>query len=202
MATEADMDRIELSSDLAEAFRLAGGLDERPQTLAEGFSAIEDRMNETGLTVSLEDMYQSKPTRHAVHLRDTVKHVPCVMDALIVALRSDTDPVDIYSDSPADGETIHFRVTGNELTVSPESAVVSFGLGLEESADAAFDSVKDKLNDPESSIPTVCSVINAFPDSEAYDRWAAGVTDAAVIELSVERLFSMSRQTERTYVEG
>lgn len=200
MVTETDAGTTELPQDLAEAFRQASGANERPETLEEGFSAIADRMNEREFRVTLEDMYQSEPTRHAVHVGDTVEHVPCLMDALIVAIRVETDPVDIYSKSPGGGETIHFRLTGDELSVTPESATVSFGLGLKESADADWDSVKDSLNDPDSPIPTVCSVINAFPDSEAYERWAAGITEAAVIELSVEELFFHSQQAARSHV--
>lgn len=198
MESKSDVEATELPQDLAEAFRQASGLNERPETLEEGFSAISDRLNEREFRVTLEDMYQFEPTRHTVHIGDSVKHVPCLMDALIVAIRVDADPVDIYSESPGSGERIHLRLAGDELTVTPKSAVASFGLGLDESADADWDSIKDKLNDPDSAIPTVCSVINAFPESEAYERWAAGVSHAAVIQVSVEELFARSKQAART----
>lgn len=200
MAIRSHTDETELPPDLADAFRRAGGLDERPKTLEEGFDAVADRLNEAGVTVTLEDMYQPEPTRHAVHVGDTVEHVPCVVDALIVALLLDTDPVEIYSESPEGGETIRFRVVGDELTVTPTSTVVSFGLGLEESTDPALDSLRDALNDPESPIPTTCSVINAFPDSRAYERWADGVSDAAVMELGVETAFALARAAVQSHV--
>lgn len=200
MSTKHDVDEIELPVDLAEAFRRAGGLDERPATLGKGFGAVTDLLNEAGVTVTPEDMYQSEPTRHAVHGGDTAEHVPCVMDALIVALLLDRDPVEIHSEPPEGGETVRFHVTDDEVTVTPTSAVVSFGLGLEESTDPDLDSLDDFLNDPDAPIPTTCSVINAFPDSEAYERWAADVSNAAVMALDVEAVFALSRQAAQSHV--
>lgn len=200
MATESTVEGTDLPSDLADAFRRAGGLDERPVTLEGGFSAVTERLNEAGVTVTPDDMYQSKPTRHAVCAGETVEHVPCVMDALIVAVLLDDDEVEIRSESPVDGETVRFRVTGDEVAVTPASAVVSFGLGLEESADPDLDSLVDALNDPDTPIPTTCSVINAFPDSAAYEEWAAGVSEAAVMELDVQTVFALAIQAARSHV--
>lgn len=200
MATKTGVENRELATDVAEAFRRAGGLDARPKTLGDGFEAVTGRLKEEGVTVTLEDMYQPEPTRHSVHAGDTVEFVPCVMDAMIVALRLDTDPVEIHSEPPGGDETVRFQVTEDEITVTPEDAVVSFGLGLEESVDPDFDSIDESLNDPNTPIPTTCSVINSFPDSAAYERWVAGVTDAAVMELTVQELFDLSQQTIRSYV--
>lgn len=200
MATESAADETELPPDLAEAFRQAGGMDERPETLETGFAAVTARLNDAGITISVEDMYQSKPTRHAVHVGDTVEHVPCVMDALIVALLLDNEEVEIHSKSPEGGETVHFRVIEDEVTVTPTNTVISFGLGLEESTDPDLDSLRDTLNDPDTPIPTTCSVINAFPDSDTYQRWADGVSDAAVMELSVETAFALAQEAVQSHV--
>ena len=198
--TKSDGHRTDLPSDLAEAFRRAGSLDERPENLEAGFSAVTDQLNEAGVTIAPEDMYQPEPTRHAVHLGETVKHVPCVMDALIVALLHDDDTVEIHSKSPESGETIRFRVTEDDVTVTPASAVISFGLGIEESTNPDFDSLKDTLNAPDASIPTTCSVTNAFPDSASFERWAAEISEAAVVEITVEKAFSLSKQAARTHI--
>lgn len=199
MKTTHDVDETELPTDVAEAFRQAGGLDDRPQTLGAGFRAIEDLLSEAGITVTLEDIYQPGPTRHAVHVGEDVEHVPCVIDALVVALLVDADPVEVRSESP-DGETVRFLVTGNEITVTPESAVVSFGLGLEESTDPDPSSLDESLNDPDAPLPTTCLVTNSFPNSAAYQHWAADITDAAVMELSVEEAFELSRRVVRGHV--
>ena len=196
----SDGDQTVLPSDLAEAFRRAGSLDGRPETLEAGFGAVTYRLNEAGVTITPEDIHQSKLTRHAVHIDETVKHVPCVMDALIVALLHDDNPVEIYSESPQDGEIIRFRVTDDGVTVTPASAVISFGLGTEESTNPDFDSLKDSLNAPDASTPTTCSVINAFPDSASFERWAAEISEAALVEITVEKAFSLSKQAARTHV--
>lgn len=194
MATESADDETELPIELADALREAGGLDERPKTLETGFRAVIARLNEADITISAEDMYQATPTRHTVSGGGSVEHVPCVVDALIVAILLDDREVVIQSESPESGETIRFRVTGDEVTVTPRSSVVSFGIGLGESKDPDFRALKDALNDPEGSIPTTCSLINAFPDSDAYERWAEGVSNAAVMELSVERAFAVAQE--------
>lgn len=48
--------------------------------------------------------------------------------------------------------------------------------------------------------PTGPPVIISFPDSAAYERWAGTVTDAAVMELTVQELFDLSKQTIRSHV--
>lgn len=201
-ATEEALPDNELPADLAEAFRRAGRLEDPPETLAEGFSAVTALLNEVGLTVTLEDMYQPEPTRHRVHTPDGAEHVPCVLDALIVALLLDSDPVEIDSEPPVGEETVHIRVAGDQVTVTPERAVTSFGLGLEESADPGLDALEEALNDPDAPIPTTCSSINAFPSSGAYDRWERDVTEAAVMQLTVEELFALARWATEEHVAG
>lgn len=200
MTTKSKIDSKEVPAELAEAFRRAGGLDERPETFGEGYEVFTELLDEGGVTITLEDMYQSERTRHGVHARDTIEYVPCVMDAMIVALLLDTDPVKIHSEPPEGDETVRFQVTDEEIAVTPEDAVVSFGLGLEESADPDLDSLDESLNDPNTPIPTTCSVINAFPNPAAYERWSANVTDAAVMELTVQELFDLSKQTVQSHV--
>lgn len=200
MATRSAVVDRELPTDLAEAFRRSGRLEERPETLGEGFDAVTSLLDEAGVTVTLEDMYQPVTTRHSVHVGDTVEHVPCVLDAMIVAVRLDTDPVRIDSEPPGGGETVRYHVTDDEVTVTPHEAVASFGLGLDESADPDVESLQESLNDPTSPIPTTCSVINSFPDPEAYEEWAATVTDAPVMQISVEELFELAQEPTQSTV--
>lgn len=198
VTTQPEIDRIELPTDLAEAFRQVGNRDDPPETLQEGFAIIEETLDEADVDVSLDDMYQSEPTRHTMYIGDTTEHVPCVMDALIVALALDTDPIEIHSEPPDGGETVQFRVTGEGLTVTPESAIVSFGIGYEEADQADVANVEETLNEA-STIPTTCSVTNAFPDSESYTQWADDVTEAAVMELNVKKMVAIAWQTAQNY---
>lgn len=194
MSTQSEDDRIELPPDVAEVFRRVGDRDTSPETLKEGFTIVEDILDNEEVSIGLDDMYQAEPTRHAVHVGDTVEHVPCVMDAMIVALSLETRPIEIHSQPPNGGETIQFLVTDEDITVTPESTVVSFGIAHKEAEEADIGEV-DKLLNEESTIPTTCSLINAFPNSKAYERWATIVSNGAVMELSVEDLVAISRRT-------
>lgn len=196
VTTHPEPGSIELPSDLAEAFRQVGNRDDPPETLREGFTIIEETLEDAGVEVSLDDMYQSEPTRHTVYIGESTEHVPCVMDALIVAFTLNTDPIEIHSEPPDGGEPVRMHVTGEKISVTPERAVVSFGIGYAEADEADVTDVEAMLNDA-STIPTTCSVINAFPDSEAYAQWAAGVSEAAVMELSVEEMVALARRTVR-----
>lgn len=198
VTTRSEPGRIELPSDLAEAFRQVGNRDDPPDTLREGFTVIEESIDDAGVDVSLDDMYQSEPTRHTIHIGESTEHVPCVLDALIVAFSLETDPIEIHSEPQDGGKTVRLHVSGEEVTVTPESAVVSFGIGYEEAEAAEIANVEELLNDV-STIPTTCSVTNAFPDSEAYAQWAAGVSEAAVMELSVEEIVALARRAVRGY---
>jgi elongation factor P--beta-lysine ligase len=72
----------------------------------------------------------------------------------------------------------------------PEGAVVSFGIGYEE-ADEADVANAERMLDEESTIPTTCSVTNAFPDSDTYAQWASDVPEAAVMELGIDEIVAI-----------
>lgn len=194
MSPQSEDEQIELPPDVAEVFRRVGGRDTPPETLEEGFTVIEDVIDDEDVSIGLDDMYQAEPTRHAVHIGDTVEYVPCVMDAMIVALSLETRPIEIHSQPPDGGETVRFLVTDGDITVTPESTVVSFGIAYEEAVGADVGEINELLNE-ESTIPTTCSLITAFPNSKAYERWATTVSNGAVMELSVEDLVAISRRT-------
>lgn len=196
---EPPLDEIELPTDLAETVGEVGDRDEPPATLEECFTVFEAVLDDQGVALELEDMYQVEQTRHAVEFGETVEYVPCVVDALIVALSVDDTPVDIRSTPPNGGETVEFLVSETSVTVSPESAVVSFGVAYED-AEGDVATVKDTLND-ESAIPTTCTLINAFPDSAAYEDWDDDITRGAVMELDVPAAVEVARRGADRYRE-
>lgn len=200
MCTQSEDERIELPPDVAEVFRQVGNRDTPPETLQDGFTIIDDVLDEEEIRIELDDLYQAEPTRHAVYIDDTIEYVPCVMDAMIVALSLETRPIEIQSQPPSGGEPVQFLVTDEDITVTPESAVVSFGIAYEEADNSDLSEVNKLLNE-EPTIPTTCSLINAFPNSKTYKRWAVIVSNGAVMELSVEELIVAARQTaQRRYV--
>lgn len=180
-----------LPADLAETIRTIGKRETPPETLRQGVAIITETLDEANVDVGLEDMYQDEPTRHAVHVDGTVVHVPCVMDAMIVALAHATRPIEILSEPPRSEGTVRFQVDEDEVRVTPERAVVSFGIGYGDAGATDITTAKETLNEA-SATPTICSTINAFPDSDAYDRWASTVSEAAVMEFTVADLVAIS----------
>lgn len=195
-----ELDEIELPPDLAETVRMVGDRDEPPATLAECFAVFETALDDQEVALELEDMYQSHQTRHVVAFDGTVEYVPCVVDALIVALAVEAHPVEIRSSPPGRGPTVDFEVADGSVSVTPETAVVSFGVAHED-AEGDVTTVKDAL-DEESAIPSTCTFINAFPDPSAYEEWAADVTGGAVMELAVPEAVEVARRGVEQYREG
>lgn len=188
----------ELPTDLAEAFRRVADLDERPGSLAEAVDAVEALLEGSGVEITLDQLYQPEATRHAVHVGDTVEYVPCVLDALIAAELAESKPVEVQSEPPVGDETVRFHVTGDGVDVEPGGAVVSFGLATEE----ATASGADELSSTETMSPTSCSYINAFPDSDAYERWADGVSGGMVTEISTEAAVAFADEAANGWVFG
>lgn len=181
-----EIEAIELPSDVAEAFARLDDRPDPPATLQEAFAGVDDLLDDGA---RVDDMYRSEPTRHAVHVGDTVEHVSCVLDAMIVALARTTRPIEIRSEPPDGGDVVQFRATDQGVQVTPEGAVASFGIAHDDVTDPT---VFSEPIDEAVPLPS-CSVINAFPDSVAYERWAAGVSRAAVMELAVEELVAIAQ---------
>jgi hypothetical protein len=200
VSAEPALDDIELPSDLAETVRRVGDRDEPPATLGECFAVFETVLDDQGVALALPDMYQSHRTRHAVGVDGTVEFVPCVLDALIVAVSVEADPVGVRSSPPAGGPTVDFEVDGGSVSVAPETAVLSFGVAHED-ARGGVTRVKDTLAE-ESAIPATCTYINAFPDRSAYEEWAADVEDAAVMGLGLPEIAAVARRGAEQYREA
>lgn len=192
ITTKPEIEAIELPSDLADTFRQIGDRDDSPETLQEGLTIIHQALETSELDVSIEDLYQDGPTRHAVHVDESVHHVPCVMDGIIVAFTLDSRPIEVHSLPPGGGKTVRFYITDDEVRVSPENAVASFGLEYTDDDRREVDNFEATLND-KSAIPNACALINAFPSSESYDQWEADVGDVGVMKLGIEELVAVSQ---------
>lgn len=186
--TRPRLDSIDLPADMADVLVDVRPTNGRPSTLADVTDPTEEWLPpERSLTLSA--MYQDGETRHAVYLADGVEHVPCVLDALIVALSTSADPVRIESTSPVDGAKIEYTISGDTADVTPREAVVSFGIAPED-ADG-IDYGDDFENDARIGS---CSYINSFVDEQAYEQWAEETDAAAVMALSVDEAVAVARR--------
>jgi hypothetical protein len=110
-------------------------------------------------------------TEHWGELDGTRYHFRCFYDAVALAELA-SRPVEIHTTSP-DGTGIDARATGDgELTATPSTAVVSFGI-----APDASPAGKPTLED---AYDAICPTVRAFPTRAAYERWAARTTAATV----------------------
>jgi len=92
----------------------------------------------------------------------------CFYDAVILAALEDRT-VDVHTVSPG-GTVVEVHAVGSdELSVTPEGAVFSFGIAAaagEHSGDAPT------LQD---GYAAICPYVRAFPNRDAYERWAETV---------------------------
>lgn len=168
-------DEAVLDADLPPELQSALGrfLDESPvPTLGEW--AREVRRRTGGGSIDFEALCHTDGiTEHRGRVGDREYHFACFYDAVILAAITE-EPVEIRTQSP-DGTTIEADADGDgTLTVRPEGAVFSFGID-----DRAVTTGRDRPT-LEDGYAAICPYVRAFPDREAYQRWAASVPAATV----------------------
>jgi hypothetical protein len=161
-----------LPADLQSALGRFVGT-ESVRTLYEWVTEVREQTG--GGSMSLEALCHSNDsTDHWGEIDGERYHFVCFYDAVIMAAIAD-EPVDIHTKSPG-GAVIEARSLGGaDLTVSPESAVFSFGIATDVITAADGPTVQDGYE-------AVCPYVKAFPDREAYEEWAERV-DAATVAM-------------------
>lgn len=162
---------IELPDEFAAHLAAAEGLDQPPETMDEWLARMERGSELPDDPMTAADMYADGETPHEVHL-DDVHHSPCVIDALVAARLEPTTPVTVRSTDPVSGEPVTFEV-GDDWTVTPASAVVSYGTTAEMPGPSETDDVWAASN-ADGFAETgeyVCPYINAFESAAHYERW-------------------------------
>jgi hypothetical protein len=136
--------------------------------------ALEVRKHTGGGPVALDDLcLVEEETEHRGRVDGERYRFACFYDAVILAALSDR-PVDVRTESP-DGTVIEARAVGtDELTVTPEGAVFSFGI------DETVEPPSDAGPALERGYAAICPYVKAFPDPAAYEWWARDVPAATV----------------------
>lgn len=157
---------VELPGNIQTALgRLLG--DSAVETLGDWIAEVRSRTG--GGQIKLGDLCHSgTATPHWGEMAGERYHFRCFYDAVVLAALAD-QPVDIRTESP-DGVVITARAAGSEeLTVTPDDAVLSFGVD---------DRVTQQLDadlSAETVYSAVCPFVRAFPHPNAYYRWAESV---------------------------
>lgn len=161
-------DFVEYAADLT-------GLDEPPTTLEEWWMAVLDQYEENDVAVGLSDLYSESPTRHEVRVGGRVRYTYCAMDALQAAVMEDQASVRVRSVDPVSATPVTFTVDDDGVDVSPEGALLCFGMSLTpEDVEVVGSLAEWSVQDDKDAIQTgVCQYTNAFESEETYETWAA-----------------------------
>ena len=169
-------DRIDLPPDFADHLAAVSNLETPPGTMAEYWSRFAEQLAASDQTIEPADLYTEDPTRHEVRVNGRIRYSPCVFDALGAAVLEAQDPVTVRSVDPVTKTPITFTVNDGAVDVTPEDAVITFGIAsvipeLETSDESIFGWIFEE--DTPSVTDAFCQYINAFESSDTYEQWAA-----------------------------
>jgi hypothetical protein len=141
-------------------------------TLDEWLTEVRRRVG--GGSIAVADLcHADEETGHWGEMDGETYHFQCFYDAVVLSALAES-PVDIRTESP-DGTVIEATATGTtDLTMTPESAVFSFGVA--ESVDPPADGEPTHAD----VYAAVCPYVRAFPDVDAYEEWAETVPAVTV----------------------
>lgn len=197
MGTEPNTEnRIDLPPDFAAHLAAVSNLETSPETMAEYWSMFAEQLAASDKTIEPEDLYTENPTRHEVHVNDHIHYSPCVLDALGAAVMEAQNPVTVRSVDPVTRTPVTFTVEDETVTVTPEDAVITFGIAstlpeLESTDESVFDWIFQE------GTPGVtdafCQYINAFESTDTYQQWAAE-TDGKTVLIQPESVGTLIRR--------
>lgn len=160
-----------LPADLRTALGRFVGVDS-VDTLAEWAEQIRQQTGGGAIDVN-QLCHTDEDTVHWGEVGGRRYHFQCFYDAVILAA-IETEPVDIHTTSP-NGVTIEAHAVGSEeLSVTPDTAVVSLGISLDAHE---LSGGNPTLQD---GYTAICPYVQAFADREAYATWAETVPAATV----------------------
>ena len=150
--------------------RFVGG--ESVDTLREWVSEIR-RLTGGGAIGAEQLCHTDGETEHWGSVADERYYFRCFYDAVVLAAIEER-PVDVHTASPG-GTVVEARAVGSdELSVTPEGAVFSLGIGA--------DAYEQSGGSPtlQEGYAAICPYVRAFPDRESYERWADAAPAATV----------------------
>lgn len=197
MGTEPQTDdRIDLPPDFADHLAAVSNLETSPETMGDYWARFAEQLAASDQTIEPADLYTEDPTRHEVRVNGQVRYSPCVLDALGAAVMETQDPVTVRSVDPVTRTPITFTVDDGAVDVTPEDAVITFGIAatipeLEDSDETIF-SWMLRAETP-TLTKTFCQYINAFESVDTYEQWAAG-TDGKTLPFQPAAVETLTRR--------
>lgn len=188
----------ELPADFAEHVATLTGMDSPPTTLEEWWMVANDQFSANDVTVGFADLYSKSPTRHEVHVNGRVRYANCVMDALLAALMEEQATVNVRSIDPVTATPVMITVGTDSLEISPEGALICFGMDLDpEDVEAVGSLAEWSVQDDKDEIrDSVCQYTNAFENEDSYEQWVS-VTDCISAPLPPADVVRLLRKLPR-----
>lgn len=183
-----DVRAHEIPEELGDLYRVAYGMETRPETLGEWIDGFRASAKRTELwPPSLDDLCLTSSSRHLLHTDEETHAFHCVLDVLMAPpLLDGSGPYEVESTTPDGDATITAELSETHIDVTPGEAVVSLG---------AAESMGEQLNsgfDPGVVYGQLCAYVNAFPTREDYEAWAAETPEALTMAIPMDHAFEMA----------
>lgn len=185
-----------LPPELAERFAVVG-MEPAPTTLGEWVESTRTVLDSADVPTKVEAMCTTDHDRHEATIDGERWHFHCVLDTLLLPFVVDGDgPIEVRSRSPLSGVRIDVTVSREDVVVTPETAVMSFGFAGE------LDRSSEEPIDASVGYEAFCPYVNAFEDREAYERWADVTDEAVTIGLTFGEGHALARALEGAPIVG
>lgn len=189
---------VELPDPLATTFQTLAGLDEPPATFTEWMGRATSEMEGDPVRLTANDLYVDGPTPHEVYVDDARHFVPCVLDALEIPVLVTAPAVEIRSESPYDGSVVEIDAEDDGIAVTPEDAVMSFGVSTAHELDADGEGPPIATwIDPDSNVdvePRICQHTNAFVSERAYEAWASEQSAVDTVSMTIAEGWTVAKR--------
>jgi hypothetical protein len=176
------IEKRRIPPEIGKNLRALFDTDDRPETFGAWTDAVAETFGDEW-PPAVEDLCHDEDGRHRAETEEGTYRFVCVLDAIMLPFLTDSAAVEVRSAGPETGATVTSRVTEDGIETDPEDAVLSFGVAETDESAAVT---------PRLTYESLCPYVHAFPDEEAYERWAARI-DAPTMALPLSAGFALVR---------
>lgn len=179
-----ELDNNILPYPLGEQLQKLLGLRIQPQTFGEWF----EEWSHSCCCTQRENLIAMSETAHRVLSAKQSFFVPCVLDAIILAIIDRTD-MELETCDPQNGRVIQMKIKSNgrvEIAHGRDQFVLSFGMAS---------------NNSSSLLECCCPYLNLFTSRASFDQWARENKDIAVTALTIDEAESLAMRWAAAMIE-
>ena len=167
-----------MPGELGELAAIAFGLETPTATLGDWRDGLRTWARSQDVwPPGFEDLCHAGDSGHVLEFDGETHHFACVVDPMIVPGILDREELVVRSTSPVDGAEIEIRIEGDEVEVTPSTAVLSLGVSR------SIERLDGDEFAPEEAYVGLCAYGNAFPNRTTYEAWDAETPEAATMAI-------------------